>query len=473
MANLKLALGFIPKTAKIEQVETDLINEFEKLQAFTDSDELKKFNELDAAVNASEFKAKKKEIEGLSFKTSEEYHKENEYKKLQKAKDIKLYFKTVNGTRLKKFQDLDGADTIGKYEELKKTVDSGAFKQKMKSKEFKGSDDQKLLSEFKNLKSNQDIKAYYKFKSSKDLANFKQIDGSQKLSRLEELKNYLASDEFKTNKEYLLDKKRFEKSELFVQELEYEKLKKSDDIVWYLKVKDSDKFDILKKRELSFGDEFDGESLDKKLWLTNHYWADKLFKDHYSQETDLHCYTDNDNTEVKSGLLQISTRPQKADGKVWNPLLGGFRLKEFGYTSGLVNTSNSFRQQFGTFKAKIKLNTAAGPSHAFRLLGDKITPHIDVCRTDKGKVWVDMFSSITKSVKTSIGAKYGKGFFIYSLEWTPQKMVWKINNVEIFTQTTDIPQEPLYIVFTGGLEKPIHGSSSMEVDWVRVYKGVD
>jgi hypothetical protein len=473
MGNLKLSLGLIPSTAKIEQAEIDLVNEFERLQAYKDSYELRKFDELDALVNSADFKTKKKEIQGLSFKTSEEHHKENEYKKLQKARDIKRYNKTVNGAQLGKFKELDGSDRVVKYEDLKKTVESGEFKQKQRSKEFKGSDDQKLLSDFKNLKGNRDIKAYYKFKASKDFANYRRVNGSQKLARLDELKDYLASDEFKKRKEYLLDKKRFEKSNMYVQEHEYEKLKKSDNIVWYLKIKDSDKFDIHKKRELTFSDEFEGVSLDKNSWLTNHYWADKLFKDHYSQETDLHCYTDSDNTEVRSSLLQISTKPQKANGKVWNPLLGGFRLKEFAYTSGLVNTSQSFRQQHGTFKVKIKLNTAAGPSHAFRLLGDKITPHIDVCRTSKGKVWANMFNSAAKGVKTSIGGKYGKGFFIYSLEWTAEKMVWKINDVVILTQTSDLPQEPLYLVFTGGLEKTIQGTSSMEVDWVRVYKGVD
>jgi beta-glucanase (GH16 family) len=473
MANLKLALGLIPSTSKIEQAEIDLVKEYEKLQSFSDSEELKKYNELDAIVNSAEFKSKKKEIEGLTFKASEECHKESEYKKLQKAKDIKLYFKTLSGTRLKKFEEMDGSDMIGKYENLKKTVESAEFRQKQKSKEFKGSDDQQVLKEFNNLKSNADIKDYYKFEDSKELSNYRQVKGSQKLSRLEELKEYLSSDEFKTRKDYLLDKKRFEKSDMFVQEQEYEKLKKSDNIVWYLKVKDSDKFDILKKRELTFSDEFEGESLDKNKWLTNHYWADKLFKDHYSQETDLHCYTDKDNTEVRSSLLQICTRPQKANGKVWNPLLGGFRLKEFSYTSGLINTSKSFRQQFGTFKAKIKLNTAAGPNHAFRLLGDKITPHLDICRTAKGKVWADIFTSEKDSRKTSIGSKYSKDFFIYSLEWTPNRMVWKINDVVFYTQTGNLPDEPLYLVFTGGLEKAISGSSSMEVDWVRVYKGVD
>ncbi len=473
MANLKLALGFIPATSKIEQAEIDLVKEFEKLQSFSDSEELKKFNELDALVNSGDFKSKKKEIEGLSFKASEEYHKETEYKKLQKAKDIKLYFKTLNGTSLKKFEEMDGSGMIEKYEDLKKTVESAEFRQKQKSADFKGSNDQKLLNEFNSLKSNADIKNYYKFKASKELANYNQLKGSQKLSRLEELKEYIASDEFKERKEYLLDKKRFEKSEMFGSQQEYEKLKKSDNIVWYLKVKDSNKFDLIKNRELTFSDEFEGESLDKNNWLTNHYWADKLFKDHYSQETDLHCYTDKDNTEVRSSLLQISTRPQKADGKVWNPLLGGFRLKEFSYTSGLVNTSKSFRQQYGTFKAKIKLNTAVGPTHAFRLLGDRITPHIDICRTGKGKVWADIFTSEKDNRKSSIGSRYSKDFFIYSLEWSPNKLVWKINDVVFYTQSTNLPDEPLYMVFTGGLENAISGTSSMEVDWVRVYKGVD
>ena len=51
-------------------------------------------------------------------------------------------------------------------------------------------------------------------------------------------------------------------------------------------------------------------------------------------------------------------------------------------------------------------------------------------------------------------------------------MVWKINDMVFYTQTGNLPEEPLYMVFTGGLEKAISGTSSMEVDWVRVYKDV-
>ena len=70
MAKLKLSLGLISSTSKIEQEENALIEEFEKLKKFSESDELKRFNELDARVNSTDFKTKKKHIETLSFKDS-------------------------------------------------------------------------------------------------------------------------------------------------------------------------------------------------------------------------------------------------------------------------------------------------------------------------------------------------------------------------------------------------------------------
>ena len=91
MASLKLLLGLIPSTAKIELAEKALIAEFDKLNAFTGSGTLKRFNELKDLVTSSDFIQKRKEIESLSFKGSEEFAKEKEFLSLQKAKDIVLY----------------------------------------------------------------------------------------------------------------------------------------------------------------------------------------------------------------------------------------------------------------------------------------------------------------------------------------------------------------------------------------------
>jgi hypothetical protein len=468
MASLKLLLGIIPATAKIEQDEKALIAEFEKLHSFAESKQLARYNELNDLVNSAGFIQKRKEIESLKYKASEEYAKEKELLSLKKAKDLVLYFKTVAGSSLKKFRELDGSDKISKFEKLRDVVKGGDFKEKMKAKDFAGTDDAKKLAEFRQLDSNIEIKEYYKFKSSKELTNFVNTDGSARLARLNELKEVTASKEFSERKAYLLDKKRFEKTEEFKEFQEYLTLKKESDIIWYFKVKDSNKFDVLKHRELTFSDEFEGEKLDTKKWLTNYFWGEKLLKERYAVESDLQLFTEKENFELRNSFLKIITKPQKVNGKVWSAA-HGFTPKEFGYTSGIVNSATSFRQKYGIFTAKIKLGDPNAKA-AFWLLADKITPHINICRTSKGKVWFDFFPADSKIFKTSIGSRYANDSFIFTLEWTADKLVWKINGIETFVQTSNVPQEPMYVNFAGGLDKPVNGMTAMEIDWIRVYQ---
>ncbi len=534
MASLKLILGMIPSTTKIEQAEKALIMEFEKLQAFYESDLLARYNKLNDFVYSPVFIQKKKEIESLRYRGSEEFSKEKEYFSMQKAKDITLYYKTISGNQLKRFKELDGSEKIKDFETLEKFIKSPEFKEKqkirpftfkdtdeyrklveykalksdpeikfflkkakkedsekskiilrfeelnnfikspefiarkkMKPITFRDSEEYKKLLEYNRLKKNQEIKEYYKFKSSKGYANFLNLDGSERLARYNELKDIMLTEAFKEKKNYLLDKKRFEKTEMFRDLKEYEKLKKNSDIIWYLKVKDSDKFNLLKSREMTFSDEFEGDKLDTKKWLTNYYWGEKLLKDRYSVESDLQAYTEKENFEVHNSILKIVTKPQKISGKVWSSA-HGFEIKEFDYSSGIINSGNIFRQKFGVYTAKIKLGNPSA-KNSFWMLGDKITPHIDICRTGNGKVLFDLFSN-GKKAKKSVGSKYAGNFYIYTLEWTTDKLVWKINGVVAFSQTKNVPQEPLFINLSGGLDKPINGMTAMEIDWVRVYQ---
>ena len=537
MASLKLLLGMIPSTSKIEQAEKALITEFEKLHLFTGSDQLARYNKLDKLVNSSDFVQKRKEIESIRYKDSEEFAKEKEFLSLQKAKDIVLYFRTIVGHELKRFKEMDGSDKIiafekletfikspefrakqkmkpftfrdteeyskfleykalkkdpeikvyykskekeefpktkivDRFEELDSFVKSSAFltKKRMKPIGFKDSEEYKKLLEYKRIKGSPEIKEFYRFMVSKEYANYLNTHDSNRLRRYNELKEYVASSQFREKKSYLLDKKRFEKTEMFRQAQEYDKLKKNEDIIWYFKVKDSNKFDILKERELTFSDEFNGERLDTEKWLTNYFWGEKLLKERYSVESDLQAYTEKENFELRNSILKINTKPQRVTGKVWTADKG-FSNKEFTYTSGIINSGNSFRQKYGIFAAKIKLGNPEARS-AFWMLADTITPHIDICRTSKGKVWADLFTNKSNHSKTSIGSRYANDFFIYTLEWTPHSLAWMINNTEIFVQTTGVPQEPMYVLFAGGLDKPINGMTSMEIDWVRVYKTI-
>lgn len=526
MSTLKLMLGMIPSTSKIEQEEKALIAEYEKMIAFAGSEALAKYTRLHESVNSAGFRQKKKEIESLAYKGSEEHARETEYFGLKKAKDIVSYFKTEGSALLKNFQSLDGSSRIKDIEDLQLFVQSPEFKQKermkpvtfkdteeygkwlefkklkgdkevkknlnpekvkrfselqalvtssafllkknMKPVTFKDTPEYQKLQEFKTKKGASDIVSFYKFRDSKEYHTWVQVKDSARLKRFYELQEYLKTKEFNERKEYLLDKRRFEKSEMFKELKEYETLKNSPDIKWYFSVKDSNKFDILKNRVLTFSDEFDGTAPDSSKWLNKYFWGEKLLHDSYSIATDLQCYTPSDNFEVRHGVLRIITKPQKTTGKVWDPTKG-FYTKEFAFTSGIVNTGASFRQKYGTFSAKIKL-TDHHVRNAFWLIGDKITPHVDICRSGHGKVWFDLFTTNGNHLKKNIGSKYLSDFYIYTLDWTSDALVWKINGVEVMRQTTGVPQEPMYINLAGGVDKPVGGISSMEVDWVRVYQ---
>ena len=526
MSTLKLMLGMIPSTSKLEQEEKTLVAEYEKMIAFAGSEALAKYTRLHESVNSAGFRQKRKEVESLSYKGSEEHARETEYQKLRKAKDIVSYFRTEGSALLKNFISLDGSARIKEIEDLKLFVQSPEFKQKerMKPVTFRDTEEYGRWLEFKKLKGDREVKknlnpekvkrftelqalvtssafllkknmkpvtfrdtpeyqklqelktkssasdivSYYKFRSSGEYHNYAGVKDSARLKRFNELQEYLKSKEFNERKEYLLDRRRFEKTEMFKELKEYETLKNSPDIKWYFSVKDSNRFDILKNRKLTFSEEFDDATPDSGKWLNKYYWGEKLLHDSYSIATDLHCYTPSDNLEVRHSVLRIITKPQKISGKVWDPAKG-FYTKDFGFTSGIINTGASFRQKYGTFTAKIKLSDP-NVRNAFWLIGDRITPHVDICRSGQGKVWFDLFTSPGGHFKKSIGSRYLSDFYIYTLEWTPNAMVWKINGVEVMRQTTGVPQEPMYINLAGGVDKPIGGISSMEIDWIRVYE---
>ncbi len=285
MSTLKLMLGMIPSTSKLEQEEKALVTEYEKMISFASSDTLARYNELRERVNSAGFKQKKKELESLTYKGSEEHAREREFFNLKKAKDITLYFKTEKSPLLRNFTSLDGSAKIREIEDLERFVQSPDFKQKermkpvtfrdteeygkwleynklrrdrevkknlnpakvknfeelkmlvtsaaflvkknMKPVTFKDSPEYQKLLDFRTRRNASDVVSYYKFKASKEYSNYIQVKDSARIKRYYELEEYLKSKKFTEKKEYLLDKHRFEKTDMYKELKEYDGLKNS------------------------------------------------------------------------------------------------------------------------------------------------------------------------------------------------------------------------------------------------------
>jgi hypothetical protein len=482
MINFKILFGWVPKTADFEAKQDSLRKELAELASFTQSKELADYLEREKTVKSSDFARKKKNIIAQKFSQTEEYRKEKEYKSLRKQRDVQRYYKLKDSVALKDFIELENSQDLKHYHTLEKFIQSDEFRSQKKTlrKKFKNSPEFEKLQEFRALQKSKRFKDFFAFKKSKDYLNFTLLIGSEKISGYENLGKYIKTDAFNQVKEYmqLPGKKKLEMSEEYRMEQEFKEWKKSEKFKWYFKTHKSKKFDEVKRWTLTFSEDFETTKLDKKKWLTRYFWGDKVLNDSYVNMGEKQFYTEDKNIEISGGILKVRTQREKAAGKVWNPAIGFFP-KDFDYTSAIINTGNSFRQEYGLFEAKIRFNRNYPVSHGFWLVSDLMVPHIDVARATKkisvGSYWgnPNVKGGIDKKAASMSRNKYGYDYCIFSLEWTKDKLIWKVNGVPAYSTTSGVPHVPMYININSAIYQDVNGSvlpAELEVDWVRCYQ---
>jgi len=358
------------------------------------------------------------------------------------------------------FKDFENSDELKHFLELEKEVTSSNFtlrKKKILKAKYKTSEAYRKEARYNQL--------------------VKRQKGDEQTPEMKELDRYINSEEFFKEKQFLTMKprERYETTDEYQKESEYESLKKSEKIVWYYKTKKKYPFKEIEKWECTFEDNFKGGTLDASKWMTRYFWGDQTLDRSFVLGDDISFITDGDNIEFYDKKARIVTKAGQARGLAWRAEQG-FVEEDFDYTSGMLSSAKSFKQKYGIFKAKVKV-AEGSVSQAFWMVSDTMLPHIDVARYEDGKLYANYFwgksGSPQKSISKTGGGKYENEYFIYTLEWTPNKLVWKINDKVFKTQTSGVPQEPMHINFSANLKKGASGNglpSAMEIDWIRVYK---
>jgi hypothetical protein len=357
------------------------------------------------------------------------------------------------------FKDFENSDELKHFLELEKEVTSSNFtlrKKKILKAKYKTSEAYRKEARYNQL--------------------VKRQKGDEQTPEMKELDRYINSEEFFNEKQFLTMKprERYETTDEYQKESEYESLKKSEKIVWYYKTKKKYPFKEIEKWECTFEDNFKGGTLDASKWMTRYFWGDQTLDRSFVLGDDISFITDGDNIEFYDKKARIVTKAGQARGLAWRAEQG-FVEEDFDYTSGMLSSAKSFKQKYGIFKAKVKV-AEGSVSQAFWMVSDTMLPHIDVARYEDGKLYANYFwgksGSPQKSISKTGGGKYENEYFIYTLEWTPNKLVWKINDKVFKTQTSGVPQEPMHINFSANLKKGASGNglpSAMEIDWIRVY----
>lgn len=482
MVNLRILFGWIPKTAEYEARQDSLKKEFSDLADFSQSAELAQYLELEKQVLSPDFARQKKKIAGARYSDTPEYRKEKEYLSLRKRKEIQRYYRTKESVALRDFLEFEKSFDLKHFHTLETFVHSDEFARAKRElgKKFRDSPEFQKSEEFKLLKKSERIRDHLAFKVSRDYVNFTLLIGSEKINAYEQLEQFVHSDEFARVKEYMLlpGKEKLARSEEFKQEKKYLELKNSEKFKWYFAAKDSKKFNEIRRWKQSFADDFNTHVLDRKKWLTRHFWGETLLKDSYVNEGEKQFYAEDKNIELGNSVLKITTRKQKISGKTWNPAIG-FYPHDFDYTSGIINTGSQFRQQYGLFEAKIRFNHNHPVTHGFWLISEIMLPQIDIARAAKNIMVGTYYGD--PNVKGGIGkqkvsfsrSRYGADYQIFSLEWTKDRLTWKVNGVTAFTTTQGVPQIPMYINIGSALYTDVNGSTlpaEVDVDWVRCYQ---
>ncbi|MBW6533512.1 MAG: hypothetical protein K0B11_00750 [Mariniphaga sp.] len=427
------------------------------------------------AISHTEKLKKYLELKNISVADKEKKH---ELKKLKNDNEIKSYLKLEHSKKLKLYRETADSYNLKRFEELKVEIESEAFKKRIDylkdKKKFEKTEAFKNWSRFKELASSDDIKFFLKFEKSPQLDNYYKVADSADLKRFNELSSLIASEDFLKRKAYLEDSKKWGKSEEYAREQKYLEMKKRPHLVKYFKYKGTDAFDFYTYWDVSFEDAFQGGKLDVEKWSTLSPWADKAIGRNYSLPGDLHVYTNGENITCESKLV-IETRKEKVDGMIWK-MSAGFIPAEFDYTSGLVSTAKSFRQEDGIFEAKIKFNPVKETVSSFVLQGEKAYPGIYLLEMGaKNRIGI---SSQNEKGKLTINGldisnlKKGK-WYIFTLEKSDNSLVWKINETEVLRLENRHIDFPLHISLFSLVISQVPGSLlpvRFQTEWIKCYK---
>lgn len=456
----------IRTTHEAEMFREVFREDYELFSRIEKSDDLKRFQELEEYVNSPEFKKRRKDIEQLSYKDSEYYTAEIQYKILLKSRKLRAYCLLRDAEELKGYLRVKASESYKEYVKLHVVVTSAGFDKKLHAVEY---------AEYCKVIKTPKIAALIRLEKNRKFKYYMELKDTSVPAEFEQLTAFVQSDDFKKNRSYLLDKHRYLTTDDYKLLCEYEELKKRPDFAKYLTLKSDPYFNSMRQWEQVFEDTFTGGKLDENRWITRYYAGDRLLNDTYGVGQDVQLFT-KENVSFDNNCVCLNFRKESIIGKYWDSSFG-LRERKFEYTSGMLNTAVSFRQRYGRFEAKVKLNRSLQLNQCFWMAGEVNVPHVDIvkCCTEGiscGNIY-PCHSSLSRTHEVLKDIDLASDFYIFTLEWRADRLVWMVNDTVVKEVYENIPDVPMYIAFSIGSISPLSEkqlSGKMEIDWVKAYK---
>jgi beta-glucanase (GH16 family) len=238
---------------------------------------------------------------------------------------------------------------------------------------------------------------------------------------------------------------------------------------------------------LEWSDEFNGEAIDTDNWTyelgdgTDYGlkagWGNNELQSYTNSSDNSHIKTDDEGNSVLAIVAN--------------------KTGDMEFSSAKLTTKNLQSFRFGRIEARVKVPTGQGMWPAFWMLGeshDQVgwpgSGEIDIFEvighepsiTHASAHWVDLDQkkgSSSESIDT--GVALGDDYHIYRLDWTPEELVFtiddeEVNRVPITAQMKEFLR-PFYLILNvavggnwpGSPDETTEFPAEMLVDWVRAY----
>ena len=185
---------------------------------------------------------------------------------------------------------------------------------------------------------------------------------------------------------------------------------------------------------------------------------------------------------VNNGIMTLTAAP--ADASI-QPLINGYQ-----YTSGQINTSQSFSQTYGYFEMHAQLPAGQGMWPAFWLLPENGSwpPEIDAMEMlgNDPSVYYTSIHSGTAANEINAGQPNGvgdmsTGYHTYGVDWEPDFITYYFDGQQVYqTATPPDMNVPMYMIanlavggaWPGNADSTTPFPANMNIDWIRAYSSL-
>jgi beta-glucanase (GH16 family) len=200
--------------------------------------------------------------------------------------------------------------------------------------------------------------------------------------------------------------------------------------------------------KLTFDSDFSGSTLDTNVWATCYWFATPgagcTNNGNRNQEKE---WYQPSQVQLKGGVLDLVAQHKATEGTSAKGT-----PEEYSCRSGMVTTAPGFNFEYGYVQMVARLPYSNGLWPAFWLAATnkKWPPEIDVFEHWNSQpttgAYLHALDGIRQGGRVQDVANLSEGWHTFTLLWTKNKLTWYIDNYQVFSTTTSIPRQAMYII---------------------------